>query len=234
MIVYSPKKTSTNCNRGFDVLNTAKKKSINWNWHWATVFPWILTSKFLGCGHGSKVLRPVDPWFAYRSSCVYRPIFGAGVSYLDSYNARAVASGDQFSCILMCAKDIQSPLGVHYISEPEMTRPPLVSLGQQKNDLYPLASFKSTRLPSFNGYKSLHIKHYQHVNLNVSVLGINFKFSTSITLFLWLSTWIALLLRLLSINHSSHKWLSPSFNPGFLTLETGWPPEQPILDPNGI
>ena len=118
--------------KGFWRSEPCEKKSINWNWHWATVFPWILTSKFLGCGHGSKVLRPVDPWFAYRSSCVYRPIFGAGVSYLDSYNARAVASGDQFSCILMCAKDIQSPLGVHYISEPEMTRPPLVSLGQQK------------------------------------------------------------------------------------------------------
>lgn len=162
--VFTEKKNQPTATGVLTFWTLRKIISISWNWHWATVFPWILTSNFLGCGHGSKVLRPVDPWFAYRSSCVYRPIFGAGVSYLDSYNARAVASGDQFSYILMCAKDIQSPLGVHYISEPEMTRPPLVSLGQPKNDLYPLASFKSTCLPSFNGYKSLHIKHYQHVN----------------------------------------------------------------------
>ena len=89
--VCSPKMSSTK--RDFDVSSTAKggfrKLKLALSHDFSLDFdqqkPWLQTGKCCDVGMSPKVIRPVDPWFAYRSVSVHVWIFGAGVCYLDSY-----------------------------------------------------------------------------------------------------------------------------------------------------
>ena len=83
--VCSPKMSSTK--RDFDVSSTAKggfcKLKLALSHDFSLDFdqqkPWLQTGKCWDVGMGPKVIRPVDPWFAYRSVSVHLWIFGAEV-----------------------------------------------------------------------------------------------------------------------------------------------------------